>query len=106
MKNFKAHKIIVTIIFAIVTVLSSIMLVDIISKGNGLGTAFGFIVWLILAIIGFSASMIVSLIGTITSAIKRKQGLCDTKTLIYFIVFTALPIMVFSVSIVLFNILV
>ena len=106
MKNFKAYKIIVAIIFAIVTVLSSIMLVDIISKGNGLGTAFGFIVWLILAIIGFSVSMIVSLIGTITSAIKRKQGLCDTKTLIYFIVFTALPIMVFSVSIVLFNILV
>lgn len=106
MKNFKAYKIIVAIIFAIVTVLSSIMLVDIISKGNGLGTAVGFIVWLILAIIGFGASLIVSLIGTITSAIKKKQGLSNTKTLVYFIVFTALPIIVFSVSIILFNTLV
>ncbi len=106
MKNFKLYKIIVAVVFAIVTILSSIMLVDIISEGTGLGTAFGFIVWLILAIIGFSASMIVSLIGTITSAIKRNQGLCDTKTLIYFIVFTALPIIVFSISIVLFNTLV
>ena len=106
MKNFKAYKIIVAIIFAIVTVLSSIMLVDIISKVNGLGTAVGFIVWLILAIIGFSTSMVVSLIGTITSAIKKKQGLINTKTLVYFIVFTALPIVVFSVSIILFNTLV
>lgn len=106
MKNFKAYKIIVAIIFAIVTVLSSIMLVDIISNGNGLGTAVGFIVWLILAIIGFSASLIVSLIGMITSAIKKKQGLSNTKTLVYFIVFTALPIVVFSVSIILFNTLV
>lgn len=106
MKNFKAYKIIVAVVFAIVTILSSIMLVDIISKGNGLGTAFGFIVWLILAIIGFGASVVVSLIGTITSAIKKNQGLCDTKTLVYFIVFTALPIVVFGVSIVLFNVLV
>ncbi len=106
MKNFRVYKIIVAVIFAIVTILSSIMLVDIISEGNGLGAAFGFVVWLVLAVIGFGASLLVSLIGTITSAIKKNQGLCDTKTLIYFIVFTVLPIIVFGISIILFNTLV
>ncbi len=106
MKNFKVYKIVVAVVFAIVTILSSIMLGDIVGEGTGLGAAFGFVVWLVLAIIGFGASAIVSLIGAITSAIKKKQGVCDTKTLIYFIVFTALPIIVFAISIVLFNIIV
>ena len=103
MKSYKVYQIIVAVIFAIVTILSSIMLADMIKTGKGVGTALTFIIWLILAIIGFAVPMIMSLIGTITCAVKRKQGLCDTKTLVYFIVFTALPLIVFFASILILN---
>ncbi len=106
MKKYKAYKIIIALVFAIVTILSSIMLGDIIISERNIGTPFALVVWLALAIPSFAVAMIMSLIGTIISAIKKKQGLCDTKTLVYFIVFTALPIVVFCVSIVLFNILI
>ena len=106
MKNFKAYKIIVAVIFAIVLILSSILVVDILSGGESIGKAFGFVVWLVFAIIGFAVPMVMSLIGTILSAIKSKQGLCTIKTLVYFIVFSVLPIIAFFASVRLFKLLI
>ncbi len=103
MKSYKVYKIIIAVIFAIITILSSIMLADVLITEQNIGTAFALAVWLVLAIPAFSVSAVLSLIGVIITAIKKKQGLCTVKTLVYFIVFTVLPVVVFFASVGIFN---
>ena len=98
MKSYKAYKIIVAVIFAVITILSSIFLADALMSEESLGRGLGYVVWIILAIPAFAVSVITSLIGVILSVIKRKQGLCSGKTLTFFIVFSVLPVIVFFLS--------
>ncbi len=105
MKNFKIYKVFVAIIFVIATIFCSIMLGQIINDEKNAGTAFALIAWFALAIPTYAVSIITSLIGAISSLIKRKQGLCDSKTVIYFVIFTLLPIIAFIGSIIACNVM-
>ena len=106
MKNYKAYKIVITVILAMVTVLSSIFMIDIITTEEGLGQAVGLVLWLVFGAPSFAVCMILSLIGVILSAINKNKRLCSAKTLIYFVIFTILPAFIFGATLGSFYILV
>ena len=103
-KNFKALKIITAILFAIVTVFSVVFMIDIIIEPKNLGTAFALVIWLVFATPANAIPFIISAIGLVICSVKRKRGESDKRSVIYFTVFTALPVVVYLVCILIFNI--
>ncbi len=99
MRNYKTYKIVVTVVFAIVAILSSIFMADILMSEENLGKAIGFVVWLAIFSPSFAVSMALSLIGVIISAINKSKGLCSSGTLVYFLIFTLLPIVIFGATV-------
>ena len=106
MKTYKKYKIVVAIILSLITVLSSIFMADVITTEEGLGKAVGFVLWLIFASPCFLVALILSLVGVILAIINKKKGLCENKTLLYFIIFTILPIVIYFATVGSFYILV
>ena len=106
MQNYKVLKIITAILFIIATAYSVWMLADIIvdSKTNG-WAGLGMIAWIVVAAIALAIPLIVALIGLISSIIKCSKSLCTIGTLVYFIVFTLLPLVVYFGCILAFNLI-
>lgn len=105
MKTYKGLKIITAILFIIATAYSSWIMADIITDAQTNGWAgLGIIAWIAAAGIALAVPLLFSLIGLISSIIKKARALCSTGTLIYFIVFTLLPFVVYFGSILVFDI--
>ncbi|MBO7344569.1 MAG: hypothetical protein J6U92_01355 [Clostridia bacterium] len=99
MKTYKKYKIVIAIILFLITVLSSIFMADIITTEEGLGKAVGFVLWLVFASPCFLAVLILSLIGVILAIVNKKKGLSENKTLLYFVIFTILPIVIYFATV-------
>ena len=93
--KLKALKIISAILYSAVTVFLLATLIDlIVDPGSSFGLSLAVYLVVILFIIGGIANgvvLLISAIGLVISAVKLKKG-CSKKTLAFFIVFTALPI--------------
>ena len=105
MKTYKILKRITAILFAVATAFTVLFTIDIINDGAPhIFTAFGVFFWCALSIGALAVPFFVALIGLIITAIKRSQGLCSVGTLVYFIVFTLLPHVVYFVCVKFINI--
>lgn len=93
--KFTPYKIVVATLYALITLFLVGSLIDVIvNPGTNLGWSLALYLAIILIIIGGIANgicAVLSTVGIILSAVKRKDG-CKTSTLIYFCVFAGLPI--------------
>lgn len=103
LKKFKALKIVTAILFAVATLFVVYLAIDIASSPQNIGTAFALVVWICLAIGILAVPMIVSLVGMILAIVNKKRSACTLGSVIYFIVFTVLPVVVFFICIIMFN---
>ena len=98
-KKFKINKLISAALYAVAFAWTAWILIDIISSGDrGLGFGIGIMVYLIFSAIANGVSLLPSLFGLIMSIVGVKKGYCEKSTLIYFIVFTLLPIATFFLN--------
>ncbi|MBQ7235911.1 MAG: hypothetical protein IJX03_01995 [Clostridia bacterium] len=102
-KNFKVLKIITAVLYVVATAFVVWFMVDIATAPENLGTAFAIIAWFAIAIPTLAVPLIVSLVGLILSAMNKKRSQCTLGSVIYFAVFTALPIITFLICILVFN---
>ena len=103
LKKFKALKIVTAVLFAIATLFVVYLAIDIASSPQNIGTAFALVIWICLAIGILAVPMIVSLVGMIIAIVNKKRSACTLGSVIYFIVFTALPVVVFFICTIMFN---
>ncbi len=103
LKKFKALKIVTAILFAVATLFVVYLAIDIASSPQNIGTAFALVIWICLAIGILAVPMIVSLVGMILAIVNKKRSACTLGSVIYFIVFTVLPVVVFFICIIMFN---
>ena len=103
-KNFKINKIISAVFYALALAFSAVYYIDVAVTG-GDWQGLGYAITLLLSVYAFAIAIIPSLIGLIRSIVGVKKGYCEKATLIYFIVFTALPIVTWLISYILIAIL-
>lgn len=104
-KFIKIFQIITAILYAIATVLSVIIMVDILSQPQNIGTAFAVAIWIVFAAVALSIPLVFSIIGLIASIIKKSNAQCGTGAVVYFIIFSVLPILTYLIGILVFNLL-
>lgn len=102
-KSFKTLKIVAAVLYAISAFITVWFMIDIAVSPENLGTAFAIVLWIVIAIPVLAVPLIVSLVGLILSAINKKRLQCTLGSVIYFAVFTALPIITFLICILVFN---
>ena len=86
-------------LYAVAFAFTAWILIDIISSDDrGLGFGVGLAVYLLVSSIANGVSLLPSLVGLIRSIVGVKKGYCEKSTLIYFIVFTLLPIATFFLN--------
>lgn len=103
LKKFKALKIATAVLFAVATLFVVYLAIDIASSPQNIGTAFALVIWICLAIGILAVPMIVSLVGMILAIVNKKRSACTLGSVIYFIVFTVLPVIVFFICTIMFN---
>ncbi len=94
-KKFRALKIISLVLYVLTTAFTLIFLLDVLGTEEGLGKGLGAALWIIFSAIALAVPVIVSLISAIVSAVYRKRGQCVKGSLLFFLIFTALPIVTF-----------
>lgn len=110
-KKMLGLKIVTAIIFGLVAIWFAYSMISIAGDLNsaegweGLGIAIVLVLVLALGGICLAASLVLSLVGLIISIVRKIKKRVTTGTLIYFIVFTVLPIVIFFFSIGLFKLL-
>ena len=98
-------QVIVALLFISVTAFLTVLFLDVINApppdkntidGRGIGLAV-FLIFFVPAIggIGYIANVVTSIVGIVVSVMNREKGTCGIMPLIYFIVFTILPIITF-----------
>ena len=92
MKNFKTLKIITAILYAVATAFITYLLING-STENGLALAVFLIVFLVYGTLALSVPLISAIVGLIKSIFAYKNSNCTKATLIYFGVFTVLPVL-------------
>ena len=102
-KSFKTLKIVAAVLYAISAFITVWFMIDIAVSPENLGAAFAIVLWIVIAIPVLAVPLIVSLVGLILSAINKKRLQCTLGSVIYFAVFTALPIITFLICILVFN---
>ena len=103
-QKFKLLKIFTAVLYAIATVLSVVFMIDILNEPQNIGTAFALVVWLCLGAFALAVPLIISLVGLIVCALKVKKGESSKGSVIYFSIFSALPIITYFVCVFIFNI--
>ena len=103
LKKFKALKIVTAVLFSVATLFVVYLAIDIASSPQNIGTAFALVLWICLAIGILAVPMIVSLVGMIITIVNKKRSACTLGSVIYFIVFTGLPVVVFFICTIMFN---
>ena len=98
--SFKVLKIIAIIAIVLTTLFMTYTDIDIISSalsGNddGLALAYAIVVILFGAFL-YAINLIYSLIVLIVSTVYYKKGKCERKTVIFFLIATALPILIYA----------
>ena len=98
--SFKVLKIIAIIAIVLTTLFMTYTDIDIISSalsGNydGLALAYALVVILFGAFL-YAINLIYSLIVLIVSTVYYKKGKCERKTVIFFLIATALPILIYA----------
>lgn len=99
-KNFKINKIISAVFYALALAFTAFYYIDVAATG-GDWQALGYVLTLYLSACAFAIALIPSIVGLIRSIVGVKKGYCEKATLIYFIVFTALPIVTWLISLIL-----
>ncbi len=104
LKNFKVLKIITAVLYAIATAFVVWLMIDIATTPENLGTAFAIIAWFAIAIPVLAVPLIVSLVELIVAIASKKREQCTWGSVIYFAVFTVLPVITFFVCILVYNV--
>lgn len=103
-------KIVVALIYVLVTAFIAYLLIDALNTpppqqgqidGRGFALAAFIILAIIFGLIGYLANVITSIIGIIVSSSHKKQQKCGNGSIVYFVIFTFLPIISFFVWIIL-----
>ena len=105
LKNFKVLKIVTAVLYALAAIITLWFMIDIALTPKNIGTAFAIVLWLAIAIPVLAVPLIVSLVGLILSAINKKRLQCTLGSMIYFAIFTALPVITFFVCVLIFKLL-
>ena len=99
----KVFKILTVVLYVIAVAVAAIIMVDTITNPSGLGTAIGILVWMIIGAIALAIPLVSAIIGLIISIIKKVKEQCNSGSVIFFIIFTALPIATYFLGILVFT---
>ena len=103
LKKYTPFKIILTVLYIVITGFLLFAFIDALNKTGEhvqLGIALTYaIVVILFGGIAYGVSLVLGLIGLIISAIGVKRNYSSIGTLVYFIVFTALPIVTYLLMI-------
>ncbi len=102
LRRYPVLKIITAIVFAITTIFFIYVYADVLNTPvnkpeDGLGKGIGIAVILVVGLLLYIPSIILAIIGLIITIISYIKKICSLGTMIYFIVFTLLPVMAFFV---------
>lgn len=105
-KKYTVLKILSAVFYAIVTAFIIYCFFDALveSKENGFAVL-GYVLILITAGISYLLPLILSVVGLILSAVAKSKGQGTIKTVIYFLIFTALPLISWFVFLLLTKVL-
>ena len=104
-KSYKALKIITAVLFSIATLFVVGFMLDIVKEPQSVGTAFAIAIWLIITLPVLALPMFLSLISLIIMILKKKRAECSGRTVIFFAVFTVLPIVIFLICVLVLKII-
>lgn len=96
-KNYKSLKIINAVLFSIAAVFVLGFMIDIVIQPQSVGTAFAIAIWIVISIPVLAIPLFFSLISLIVTIFKKKSSECSVGTVIYFAVFTVLPVITFLI---------
>ena len=96
-KTFRYNKILSALLYGLVVAFILYIFLDAYSS-NSAWAGLGYAIGLIYGGFGLAGSLVPTIIGLVRSIIGVKKGYCEKPTLIYFIIFTALPFITFLIA--------
>lgn len=99
----KVFKIITIILFAVAVAFSTTIMIEAINNPSNLGTAVGILVWVIIGAIALAIPLVSAIIGLIISIVKKVKAECGFGSVVFFIIFTVLPIATYFLGILVFK---
>ena len=101
----KVFKIITIILYAIAVAFSTVIMIDAIKNPSNLGLAVGILVWIIIGAIALAIPLVSAIIGLIISIVKKFKAQVGFGSVIFFIIFTVLPIATYFLGILVFTLI-
>ncbi len=96
-KSVLAFQIITAVLFVIAAAFSIIFFIDVMLDPDGIGKAIGLSLWIIFAFAALLIPLIISIIGLIVAIVKKCNKKVGVWSIIYFIIFTVLPVITYLV---------